>query len=308
MEQNADIATALNVYADEACSADENGSSFHIYSDNPQIQKALEELFYDVMNIEFNDRRMIRNLPVKYDSVIPLLNGENITIQQLSNRLQTGEEIWVYSVQDKTQNVVPGKVVWCDKNYATNKITKVVFDNGSYVEAAPEHIFILRNGLRKRADELKEADSLMPYYTKISTKSDSISGYEKVYNPSSNHYKYTHRAVTENLSNVGLEPLQEGVKCVTHHKDFNKLNNHPNNLVKMAQEDHWSLHSNIAWKLLLTRPDVVKRRTEGFVRYLRSQERRDHLSEIMREYTPKILEGITTPSCIVPTMPCALRQ
>ena len=58
----ADIATALNVYADESCATDENGKTFHIYSDVPQIQRALEELFYDVLNIEFNARRMVRNL------------------------------------------------------------------------------------------------------------------------------------------------------------------------------------------------------------------------------------------------------
>jgi Bacteriophage T4-like portal protein (Gp20) len=62
MENCAEIASALNVYADESCATDEVGQTFHIYSDNSQIQSTLEELFYDVLNIEFNARRMIRNL------------------------------------------------------------------------------------------------------------------------------------------------------------------------------------------------------------------------------------------------------
>jgi hypothetical protein len=65
MEYTGEIATALNVYADESCSGDDKGKCFHIYSDNPDIRKALEELFYDVVNIEFNLRPWVRNL-VKY--------------------------------------------------------------------------------------------------------------------------------------------------------------------------------------------------------------------------------------------------
>jgi hypothetical protein len=65
MESMAEIGTALDIYADETCSSDEKGKSFHIYSDNAEIKKALGELFYDVMNIEFSLRPGVRNL-VKY--------------------------------------------------------------------------------------------------------------------------------------------------------------------------------------------------------------------------------------------------
>jgi hypothetical protein len=60
--QSSEVNAALDVVADESCATDEHGRTFHIYSDNPQIQKALEELFYDVMNIELDGRRMFRNL------------------------------------------------------------------------------------------------------------------------------------------------------------------------------------------------------------------------------------------------------
>lgn len=65
MEYTPEIGTALNVYADETCSSDEKGKCFHVYSENPEIKKQLEELFYDVLNVEFNLRPWIRNL-VKY--------------------------------------------------------------------------------------------------------------------------------------------------------------------------------------------------------------------------------------------------
>lgn len=62
MEYTPIISRALDIYADESFAGDENGKCFHIYSENPQIKKKLEELFYDVVNIEFNGRMYVRNL------------------------------------------------------------------------------------------------------------------------------------------------------------------------------------------------------------------------------------------------------
>lgn len=65
MEYTPIISKALDVQADEACSGDENGKNFHIYSDNAQIKETLEELFFDILNVDFNLRVWIRNL-IKY--------------------------------------------------------------------------------------------------------------------------------------------------------------------------------------------------------------------------------------------------
>lgn len=65
MEYTPIISRALDVQADEACSGDENGKNFHIFSDNIQIKETLEELFFDILNVDFNLRVWIRNL-IKY--------------------------------------------------------------------------------------------------------------------------------------------------------------------------------------------------------------------------------------------------
>jgi hypothetical protein len=65
MEYTPIISKALDVQADEACSGDENGKNFHIYSDNARVKETLEELFYDILNVDFNLRVWIRNL-IKY--------------------------------------------------------------------------------------------------------------------------------------------------------------------------------------------------------------------------------------------------
>lgn len=60
-----EIAAALDIYADEACSQDDKGRVLHVYSDNEKIREILEDLFYNTLNTEFNLRSWARNL-VKY--------------------------------------------------------------------------------------------------------------------------------------------------------------------------------------------------------------------------------------------------
>jgi len=91
MEYTPEIAAALNITADETVSGDEKGKAFHLYSRNPEVKKALEELFYDILNIDFNLRPWVRNL-VKYgdfflyNEVIPdigIVNVQPIPVNEL---------------------------------------------------------------------------------------------------------------------------------------------------------------------------------------------------------------------------------
>lgn len=59
------ISKALDIQADESCSGDENGKNFHVYSNNQRVKETLEELFYDILNVDFNLRSWTRNL-LKY--------------------------------------------------------------------------------------------------------------------------------------------------------------------------------------------------------------------------------------------------
>ncbi len=62
MEATPEIASALDIYADESASQDEIGRVLHIYSENDKIRKVLEELFYDNLNVDFNLNPWTRNL------------------------------------------------------------------------------------------------------------------------------------------------------------------------------------------------------------------------------------------------------
>lgn len=62
MEATPEIGSALDIYAEETVSGDDKGRVLHIYSENNRIQEILEELFYDVLNVDFNLVMWARNL------------------------------------------------------------------------------------------------------------------------------------------------------------------------------------------------------------------------------------------------------
>ena len=186
-------------------------------------------------------------MPVWKNTPIPLLDGRTITIEELSKEYDEGKENWVYSVQDETLQIVPGKVVWCGKNYTAKKLIKIWLDDETWMMTAPEHPFLVFKNekkneiINKRADELLTDDSLVPYYVKKSDK--IIKGYEMIYNPNSGKYEYVHRLViNEKLKNTGF--IHADNKRVIHRINFNKLDNSVENLIEMDRHDHWTLHSS----------------------------------------------------------------
>jgi len=62
MEADSIIASALDTYADESTMKSAYGESLEIQSDNDQIKQILHNLFYDIMNIEFNLWPWVRNM------------------------------------------------------------------------------------------------------------------------------------------------------------------------------------------------------------------------------------------------------
>ena len=62
MEYTPEIAACLDLYADETFASDDKGLSFHVYSENEKIKEILEDLFYNVLNIEFMGRSWARNV------------------------------------------------------------------------------------------------------------------------------------------------------------------------------------------------------------------------------------------------------
>jgi hypothetical protein len=77
MDQDPIISSALDIYADESTTKNEYGDVLQIKSTNENVRELLHNLFYDILNIEFNLWPWVRNL-VKYgDAFLALEIAEN---------------------------------------------------------------------------------------------------------------------------------------------------------------------------------------------------------------------------------------
>lgn len=427
MEYTPELASALDIYADETCAQDEKGRVLHIYSDNEKIKEILEDLFYNTLNIEFNLRSWVRNIvkygdfflyndvspthgvinafpvPVNeiereenYDpndpmavrfrwvtlgnrtlenweishfrllgndmflpygssvieparriwrqliliedamlvyrvvraperrvfyidvanippenvpmyveeqrknlrssqvidkstgrvdlrynplcislkTLIKLQDGRSLALEDLIKEWDSGKhDQWVYSVDLEGRNLVPGKIAWAGITRKDAELVRVHIDNGTYFDCTPDHRFMLRDGTYKRADELVECESLMPLYTKLSSKEekDSIAGYEKIYNPFTETYVYTHRSNANAALHEEKENTHTSVNwgknnnLVIHHIDFDRRNNNPSNLKWMGNSDHYSFHASLG--------------RENIIRWNKSEKKKKRVSE-----------------------------
>jgi hypothetical protein len=252
-------------------------------NDVPNYMEAAKATLRSQSNIEREHGRedqRLNAMPVAWNTSIPLLDGRNITIKQLAEEFDSGKTNWVHSISDKTSELLPGKVVWCGKNYTANKMVHVTLDDGSVVKTAPEHPFILRDNTSKRADELAPGDSMMPFYRKISSKKykDKISGYSKVYDPKSGKYKFIHRVVGNTILKEQREQARKSANwninknLVVHHKNINKLDNNPVNLQWMGDSDHSYYHSTIN-----------KAGFNALMEYVKTEENRNRVSRNNRK-------------------------
>ncbi len=73
MDTDSIIASALDIYADECTSRDEFGDVLTIRTQNDKVYKVLRNLFYDILNIEFNMWPWTRNM-LKYGDFYLHLN------------------------------------------------------------------------------------------------------------------------------------------------------------------------------------------------------------------------------------------
>ena len=62
MDNDPILASALDIYADESTLKNEFGDTLLVHSDNQKVQDLLNNLFYDILNVEFNLWPWVRNM------------------------------------------------------------------------------------------------------------------------------------------------------------------------------------------------------------------------------------------------------
>ena len=219
------------------------------------------------------------------DTEVALTDGRNLSFKELVKEHLSGKQNYCYTVrEDGSVGVAPITNPRITKRDA--KVLEVVLDDGSSIVCTENHQFMQRDGSYKEASNLKATDSLMPLYRKMSEKGGriTIDGYEMIFDPRQQRWIFTHLLADQH--NLRHRIYRENDGDHRHHKDFNKTNNNPDNLIRLTSQQHLDLHRKMAHKNL-QRPDVLAklrklRGTPGF---------RRKMSEVMS--TPEMREMLS---------------
>jgi DNA gyrase subunit B len=209
---------------------------------------------------------------------VTLTDGRNLSFEELIKEDKEGRKNYCYTIKnDGSIGIELIKNPRKTKNNA--EVIKVILDNGEEIICTPDHKFMLRDGSYKEAQNLTSQNSLMPFRRQLSRlgKRITIKGYELVYNPKEKRWIFTHLLADKYNLIHGNYSEEKG--DTLHHIDFNKLNNNPDNLVRMPKLDHFFYHTQFLEKTI-HREDI------------KEKARKIHRS---KQYREKIKKIMTTP-------------
>ena len=216
------------------------------------------------------------------DTKIKLLDGTTLPVAEMKTLFDQGEKLFVYSV-DSNGDFKPGEVekVWITDT--VDNFIKIILDNDEEIITTPDHLYMLRDGSYCQAQNLVEGQSLMPLYF------NERNGYETVKFNSTGKYHSTYKIVAESLKQEKILEAKQRVKSddnmrydvAIHHKDFNKSNNHPDNLEVMTAREHWNYHASTVDRLW--EDEEFRRKT--------SERSSKHMKALNANPTEKMLES-----------------
>ncbi len=191
------------------------------------------------------------------DTKVALTDGRNLSFKELAEEDERGKKNYCYTV-DKNGDVSIALILNPRITKRNAEIIKIVLDNGEEIICTPDHEFMLRDFTYKKARNLKSNDSLMPLRRQLSRmgRKITIEGYELVFDPMNARWIFTHLLADKyNLEN-GIYSEDAGAQ--RHHRDFNKLNNNPDNIARFSKDEHFKIHQEIA-KRVLKSPEVLEK-------------------------------------------------
>jgi len=198
---------------------------------------------------------------------IKLTDGRNLSFKDLTKEQEKGLKNYCYTIKNGGQIGI--ELITNVRKTKTNaEVIKIILDNNEEIICTPDHKFMLRNGDYKMAKDLTPDNSLMPLYQKLSKKEGriAIEGYEMTLNPQNSEWIFTHTLADKYNLAHGIYAESDGSN--RHHCDFNKLNNNPDNIVRMTRKGHLAYHQEMI-KFSLHREDVKKKsklahQTDGY--------------------------------------------
>mgnify|MGYP001381307722 CR=1 FL=1 len=174
------------------------------------------------------------------DTPIAVADGRDVvTIGELAKE---GKDVPVYCLDDKGE--VQIRTMRNPRVTGYNEpIYKVTLDSGDTIRCTGNHKFMDTNGKYIRVDEMKGGESLkivsrdhMNFGEVLKYKTNSVSNdYSVIVN--GDKQVFEHRMISEHFHG----PFKDGY--VTHHIDYNPLNNNPDNIVQILREEHNAIHA-----------------------------------------------------------------
>ena len=208
---------------------------------------------------------------------VALVDGRDLTFRELLKEWQMGKVNYCYTIK-QDGNIGIEKILCPRITRKDAEVIKVILDNDEEIICTPDHLFMLRDGTYREANGLESKVGLMPLRKKISQLGGriTIKGYEMVLSPKTHKWIFTH--LLSDRYNLENNVYRQSLEIYKHHLDLNKLNNNPNNIIRMSKEAHLELHRRYC-RLALHRKDIVEKSKQT----RRSPEYRLKISKIMRE-------------------------
>jgi dCTP deaminase len=209
------------------------------------------------------------------DTRVALVDGSAPTLEEMAERHAQGEMFWGYALAEFGRIEVA--LLDAPRFIDRDSLVEIELDNGRLVQATPDHVFILRDGRRATAGELRPGDSLMPLYREL------IRGYESIYQPLNGHLWPTHHLADEWNVKHGVYPDVPGTH--RHHRDHDRRNNNPWNLERMDAVEHIRHHNATTFGPDFDPDEHSEAIKAGLARLAANPEWRENYSRVQSERT-----------------------
>ena len=224
------------------------------------------------------------------ETKIALADGRNISFKDLIREQGDGKVNYCYTIK-KDGAIGLEQILNPRMTKKSATVLKVVLNNDEEVTCTHDHKFMLADKTFKVAKDLTTTDSLMPLYKKYSKIEGriTIEGYEMIFNNKDKKWIFTHLLSDKYNLEKNVYKVSDGAH--RHHKDFNKKNNNPDNLIRITAEAHLDIHRKHANKTL-GRKDVKEKlkalhQTQEFRDKIRKKMTEPAMSQMLSERAKK---------------------
>ncbi|HRX70650.1 MAG: DNA gyrase subunit A [Candidatus Competibacteraceae bacterium] len=197
------------------------------------------------------------------DTKIKLVDGSEKSFADLA-QLPSDEVFYVYAVDNS------GKIIIAEGHFSRitrrqTQLLQIILDTDAVIHCTPDHRFMLRDGTYKEAKDLTPEDSLMPGIFDTAPIKEGLNDYLRVFQPNLGEYQFVHHLADEFNAHRGLAPKLNG-PFVRHHINFNRWDNTPSNIQRLAFLEHLHLHAAHIGELW-NQPAFREAHREGVQRY-----------------------------------------